>query len=126
MTEYQCFCGKTCSSARHLGQHVAQTNDKQHNYVQNQTETDGDNPENLVEEWKDNNENDGLTINEIDTTDKPSDAPEFEKLSEIDADRISDKKTRQKMAAIAKKNPDAEIRVDTNKQWVNRELRGVE
>lgn len=120
MTEYQCFCGKTVSSARHLGQHVAQTDDRQHNFVEDRAEPTGNNPENLIEEWEENasqEEQEELTINEVETPDNPADhdpEPEddgFEKIAELEAEKFT--KAQIKKLKKAQKNGYTEYNPET-------------
>lgn len=96
------FCGKECSSYHYLGQHIDKKDDDLHNGRQAEQvsqdleqNTQNSNPENVVDDWKENNqqqqeESGTMQVNEIPIPDEPSDSPDYIPIGQVEVDDLSD------------------------------------
>lgn len=130
-------CGKPCDTPNALWSHVrlkAQHGCPEHqdiyseNGFEEETEETVEEEEsggNLLEEWKENTEEDDMTedVKQLESPEEPADKPDYRKIKDIDTEELPNEEVKKALAAVIKENPDAEIEVNTDKNWLKRDIR---
>lgn len=124
------LCGKEVSSVKYLGQHVLKKDDDLHNGVDpDKVVSEGSNPENVVDEWRENsesdsmnenNQSDSMQINQVQTADEPADSPDYMPLDEVEVEGLTDEQVN--LLVKAKKAGKTEIE-DNDKPIEQRDVR---
>jgi len=96
------ICGKELSSLFYLGQHVSKKDDSAHNgekaeIVEETVEEKEQGDQNIVEDWKDNNEDDNMsetTVNEVPVPEQEEQEDEYIDIGGLDTKNLTDKQVK--------------------------------
>lgn len=90
------LCGKEVSNHYYLGQHIDKKEDDLHNGKKAESVKNEKNPNNLINQWEtetdkpEKEDKDNMEVNEVPTTDKPNDQPDYIPLEDVKVDDLSD------------------------------------
>jgi len=96
------ICGKELSSLFYLGQHVFKKDDSAHNgekaeIVEETVKEKEQGDQNIVEDWKDNNEDDNMsetTVNEVPVPEQEEQEDEYIDIGGLDTENLTDKQVK--------------------------------